>query len=457
MSVEPPSSGRPSGPPSGPLSGPSQPSPSGPGDTEAGATRAGSAPPPEAGRPSGPPSGGGRGDGPAGPDGGSGASPGQPRPWWKSAPRVAAIAAVVVAAVVLAVVLTRPGGSSEAGGEVFLQPAGKAGPDPFTPSTARLDSVAPSPSALPSASAAANVTRGVDGAAPGLYGGTRNASSCDVQKQISALQKDPAKDKAFASVVGVQPSGVPGYLRGLTPVQLRFDTRVTNHGYRDAAPTSYQAVLQAGTAVLVDDRGVPRVRCACGNPLLPPVAEKGTPKRTGEAWPAYRSSDVVVVAPAARTVNKFVVYDRDSGGWFERHKGDTGAGDTRTKPPVTAPLSPPSDSPSTDKSPSPDSPSPCDSSAAGTSSAGPCPPASVSQSAPSSSPATEPPFSPATEPPSSPATEPASSPASKPASSPGTRTPSSSTATRPPSSATEKPPASSEPAQPPSSSGTGHS
>ncbi|MFE9534918.1 DUF6777 domain-containing protein [Streptomyces sp. NPDC006691] len=466
MSIEPPSSGRPSGPPSGPLSGPSQPSPAGAGDTEAGATRAGSAPPPGAERPSGPPSsgppsgpagGGGRGDEPAEPGGGSGASPGQSRPWWKSAPRVAAIAAVVVAAVVLAVVLTRPNGSSEAGGEVFLQPAGKSGPDPFTPSTARLDSASSSPSALPSASASANVTRGVDGAAPGLYGGTRNVSSCDVQQQVGALQKDPAKDKAFASVLGIEPSGVPGYLRALTPVQLRFDTRVTNHGYRDGAPTSYQAVLQAGTAVLVDDRGVPRVRCACGNPLLPPVAQKGTPKRTGEAWPAYRPSNVVAVAPAAQVVNKFVVYDPHSGAWFERHKGDTGTGDTKTKPPVVAPSSRPSDSPSADQSSSTDSPSPCDSLAVGTSSAGPCPPASVSHSAPPSSPATKPPSSPATKAPSSPASKPPSAPASKPASSPLTRSPSSSTVTQPPASATEESPASSEPAPPSSSPGTGGS
>ncbi|GHB31088.1 hypothetical protein GCM10010331_16900 [Streptomyces xanthochromogenes] len=465
MSVEPPSSGRPTGPPSGPLSGPSQPSPSGPGDTEAGATRAGT-PPPEAERPSGPPSsgppsgpvgGGGHGDGPGEPGPGSGASPGPGRPWWKSAPRVAAISAVVVAAVVLAVVLTRPGGSSQAGGEVFLQPAGKSGPDPFTASTARVASSPPSPSALPSSSASANVTRGVNGAAPGLYGGTRKVGSCDVEKQAGALLKDPAKNKAFASVLGIEPSGVPAYLRALTPVQLRFDTRVTNHGYRDGAPTSYQAVLQAGTAVLVDDRGVPRVRCACGNPLLPPVAQKSTPKRTGEAWPGYRPSNVVVVAPATQTVKKFVVYDPDSGAWFERRKGDTGTGDTKTNPPpVIAPSLHPSDSPSANESSSTGSQPPCDSRSADTSSVSSCPPESVPPSAPSSSTVTQPPASTATQtpPPSSDATRTPSSTATRSSSSSATRS-SSSSATRPPASASEESPASSEPAQPPSSPGPG--
>ncbi|MCX5386491.1 DUF6777 domain-containing protein [Streptomyces sp. NBC_00083] len=438
MSVEPPSSGRPTGPPSGPLSGPSQPSPSGPGSTRAGATRPDSTPPPGPERPSGPPDsgppggpggpggggqGGGRGDGPDEPGAGSG----PPRPWWKSAPRVAAISAVVVAAVVAAVVLTRPGGSSggssQAGGEVLLQPAGKSGPDPFTASTARGDSTPSSPVALPSSSASANVTRAVDGADPGLYGGTRTVGSCDVEQQIGALRKDPAKNKAFASVLAIEPSGVPGYLRALTPVRLRLDTRVTNHGYRDGAPTSYQAVLQAGTAVLVDDRGVPRVRCACGNPLLPPVAQKGTPKRTGEAWPGYRPSNVVVVAPAAQVVNTFVVYDPDSGGWFARHKGDSGRGDTKTTPPATHPSSPPSGSPSADESSSTGSPSPCVSLSLGASSAKPCPHTSVPPSSqPPSSPASQPPSSPASQPPSSSAPEesPASSGPAQPPSSPGT-------------------------------------
>lgn len=106
-----------------------------------------------------------------------------------------------------------------------------------------------------------------------------------MEKQIAVLTAEPDKNNAFASVLDIDPSRVPAYLRGLTPVQLRLDTRVTNHGFRDGAATSYQAVLQAGTAVLVDDHGVPRVRCACGNPLLPPVALKGNPQQKGRPGP----------------------------------------------------------------------------------------------------------------------------------------------------------------------------
>lgn len=254
-------------------------------------------------------------------------------------PRIAAITAAVVVAVVLVVFLTRPddGGGSKAGGEVFLQAAGSSGPDPFTESTARESDPEPaaaSPSAVPSSSATGSqVTRGVDGAAPGLYGGTRKIASCDVEKQISTLRAAPDKTRAFASVQDIEPSAVPDYLRSLTPVQLRMDTRVTNHGFRDGKATPYQAVLQAGTAVLVDDRGVPRVRCACGNPLLPPVAQESTPKQTGKAWPGYRAQDVVVVDPASNPVDEFVMVDPENGDWFTRPAGDTGSGDKKTDPP----------------------------------------------------------------------------------------------------------------------------
>ncbi|MFC9291657.1 DUF6777 domain-containing protein, partial [Streptomyces sp. NPDC057052] len=312
MSVEPPSSGRPSGPPSGPLSGPSQP-PSQP--------------------PSGPPA-----PPPGGTPGGStspGGGPGPNRPWWRSASRVALLAtALVVAAAVAIVLTTRSGGGGGSGGEseVFLQAAGKTGPDPFTESTATGGSPPPTTTAPATTSAPANAVRGVDGGAPGLYGGTRDAAACEVEKQVTALRADPDKNRAFASVPGIDPAEVPAYLRALTPVQLRMDTRVTNHGYRDGAATSYQAVLQYGTAVLVDGHGVPRVRCACGNPLTPPVAQQTTPKRTGDSWPSYHPANVVVVTPSTAVIDVFVLYEPGADRWFARQRGDTGGKDKPARP-----------------------------------------------------------------------------------------------------------------------------
>ncbi|WP_374196702.1 DUF6777 domain-containing protein [Streptomyces sp. ISL-96] len=260
---------------------------------------------------------------------------------------------------VVTVVLTRPDSGSVAGGEVFLETAGSSGPDPYTESTAHQTATSqpptPPPSVRPTVSPTqTNVTRAVEGSEPGLYGGTRNVASCNVEKQISALTSQQDKNKAFASVLDIEPTGVPAYLRSLTPVQLRMDTRVTNHGYRNGAATPYQAVLQSGTAVLVDARGVPRVRCACGNPLLPPVRIEGTAKRVGNPWPAYRPTNVVTVQPAPKPVDEFVLFDPEKEEWFARDAGDTGNKDETTPPPTKETDSP---SPSPDKSsPSTESP-----------------------------------------------------------------------------------------------------
>ncbi|ROV70031.1 hypothetical protein D3105_02785 [Streptomyces globisporus] len=281
---------------------------------------------------------------------------------------------------VLVVVLTRPegGGGSKEGGEVFLQAAGESGPDPFTESTANDDAPEPgtaTPSVAPSPSkTGAQVTRGVDGAAPGLYGGTQKIASCDVEQQVKVLQAAPDKNRAFASVQDIEPY----------------------HGYRDGEANAYQAVLQAGTAVLVDDRGVPRVRCACGNPLLPPVAQED-PRQTGKAWPGYRASDVVVVEPSEKPVKEFVMVDPENGDWFKRPAGDTADGDKKTDPPKNA-----------SESPCPPGSDPCPTSSGDTPSE-PAPDDRTSQ--PGEDPATSepPPDDPATSepPPDDPGTEPA--------------------------------------------------
>ncbi|MFF4849269.1 DUF6777 domain-containing protein [Streptomyces sp. NPDC001194] len=385
--------GRPTGPPSGPLSGGRQ----GPPPT----------PPPPA-----PPSGGP----PPGPPG-----PAAKGPWWRSVPKLATALVAVAAAVVLAVVLTRPSGSPAARGEVFLQPAAATGPAPFTESTVTREAVPPPQSPAPSARSATpgtgtTATPSISGSAPGLYGGTRSAASCDVEKQIGALSAEPAKNGAFASALGIRPESVPGYLRALTPVQLRTDTRVTNHGYRDGKATPYQAVLQAGTAVLIDDRGVPRVRCACGNPLGAPVPLPADPKRHGQPWSSYQPSKVVVIAPSQTVVHKFVIYDQHDRGWFERGRGDhRGTHDKPVPPPVLppAPVTPSHPAPAT--SAQPPSPPPPSRSPAETASVSPPPPSSAPpSSAPPSRPASEPASKPASEPASKPASGPASEPASEP-------------------------------------------
>lgn len=360
MTAHPPVSSRPTGPPSGPLNEPAPGPPSGvtaPGPTVVGTQpRHGGPDVPAPGGPPDTPEGpGGTGGGGGGGGGGDGA--GDDRPWWRSAPRIAILSAVVVAAVVVTVLLSRPDGGSGSG-EVFLQPAAEEGQAPFTKSTAKKSSASASPTATPSTeSDAQGGTAGVRGSAPGLYGGSRSEPSCDVEKQIDYLQREPAKADAFAGVQRIDSGKVPSYLRALTPVQLRMDTRVTNHGFENGKATAYQAVLQTGTAVLVDARGVPRVRCACGNPLTPPVAIQEKPRTVGKPWPAYRPSNTVVVQQSTTVVNVFVLVDPETGAWFKRLPGDTGGSDEPTTPPKDSSSASPDESPSQPSAP-PSSPPP---------------------------------------------------------------------------------------------------
>ncbi|MFG2826241.1 DUF6777 domain-containing protein [Streptomyces sp. NPDC048434] len=253
----------------------------------------------------------------------------------------------MVAAVILTVVLTRPGGSGT--GEVFAEPAGSTGRDPVTKSTANESS--PAPSATPKKpSGGGNST--FQGATPGLYGGTRKSASCDVEKQITYLKDAPARNRAFAGVLGKQPAQIPSYLRSLTPVQLGYDTRVSNHGFKDGKATTFQSVLQAGTAAMVDSYGVPRVRCKCGNPLTEPTPLKGGVKTVGTKWPGYQASNAVVVTPAKTKIKEFVLRDPKTGTWFKRPEGGTGTTDTPTTPPAETPSGPTTSEPPPNGSPS---------------------------------------------------------------------------------------------------------
>ncbi|WP_284581042.1 DUF6777 domain-containing protein [Streptomyces sp. 2P-4] len=271
---------------------------------------------------------------------------------------MAGAVAALAAAVVLAVVLTRPGGvPSATGGELFLEPASAQGRAPFTESTATVpagaaESPAPSGDAPDRPPATGTVTtRSLTGASPGLYGGTRDTASCDIEKQVRTLSAEPAKNAAFAEALGIRPAEVPGFLRSLTAVTLRVDTRVTNHGYEDGRPTPYQAVLQAGTAVLVDDHGVPRVRCACGNPLDQPVALKPDSRRFGQPWAAYRPQETVVIRPTVVVINKITFYDARDGRWYQRPAGGAKDPDRPVPPPPVPPGLDPTRSPAATATP----------------------------------------------------------------------------------------------------------
>ncbi len=236
---------------------------------------------------------------------------------------------VVIALIVFLVARDDGGGSDEAGGEIFLEPIASEGDDPFTDSVSNPDNSEPDidPADGDQDDDATLELSSSSGAEPGLYGGTRDQSSCDRGQLVAFLEDNPDKASAWAGVVNISPSDIPDYVDGLTPVQLRADTRVTNHGFRNGSATVIQSVLQAGTAVLVDDFGVPRVRCACGNPLLEPVAAQRAPTYRGDPWPAYSPANVTVIQEVT-VINVITIVDIDTGEEFDRPVGTDGSDDT---------------------------------------------------------------------------------------------------------------------------------
>jgi hypothetical protein len=220
-------------------------------------------------------------------------------------------------------------------GEIQLQPAAAVGPHPFTASVAS-GHPAPAPASGSAGGAAApgqagnaaKVITTTRGSQPGLYGGSRQAATCDAQRLITDLQKTPAQAAAWAEVEGIAPGDLPSFAGGLTSAVLRGDTRVTDHGFVKDHPSSYQAVLEAGSGVLVDHFGVPRVRCISGDPLTPPVAVVITPRYVGTRWPGFQPGGVTVVAAATQPLTGLVLVDSGTGGRFSRPVGTDGRADT---------------------------------------------------------------------------------------------------------------------------------
>jgi hypothetical protein len=227
------------------------------------------------------------------------------------------VAGLVALAVVAAGVLVL--GDTAQAGEVILEPAAAAGSDPFFESIA-TSVIEVDAGGVDAVEGGDGSVESVSGDAPGLYGGTRDDRVCDVGALVAFLEENRAKAEAFAGVLGISTGDIAEYLGGLTPVLLREDTRVTNHGFRDGAATPRHSVLQAGTAVLVDARGVPRVRCACGNPLTEPAPTASAPAYQGDKWAAFDPARVVAVAPAS-PVASFTLVDVATADTYDQPTG----------------------------------------------------------------------------------------------------------------------------------------
>ncbi|WP_353479725.1 PASTA domain-containing protein [Streptomyces sp. ALI-76-A] len=173
------------------------------------------------------------------------------------------------------------------------------------------------------------------GDTPGLYGGSKQPTVCDVAR-LEQFLADPSNERkagAWARALDITTDGIPDYLEQLTPVLLRHDTLVKNHDYKRGKAIPYHSLLQAGIAILVDQRGLPAVKCSCGNPLRP--FEGDTSRISVEfgdgnkKWRGYDDSSVVAVRPASRTLARLALVDvEEPARGISRPVGTTGEDDS---------------------------------------------------------------------------------------------------------------------------------
>lgn len=207
----------------------------------------------------------------------------------------------------------------------------------------RLDLAAPKPKSggnVRITTVSASTSRGV------VYG-SRQRQLCDIDGLAAALQKDPSARKAWLSLMGA-PSVAEG-LKGLTPLALTRDTAVNNSRYANGKAQRFLSVLQAGTPVLVDSTGVPRVKCSCGNPLSG-ASVPASVELTGKRWPGFDPAGIVGIRPASTGISQLTTVDVSSGEEtttsLDQHEGQDGPVSDSTST-TTAPVPSPTPAPTT--------------------------------------------------------------------------------------------------------------
>lgn len=217
------------------------------------------------------------------------------------------------------------GGSDEAHAlEVTLQPLDEQIDKPFTDSVVTLDPaearrfvaglrhVGTSEAPVPDGDAApgANLS---SGDTDGLYGIDPSAPVCDRAALEESLTADDQLARVWADTMGITPADISPVITGMTPALVVRDTAVTNHFYGSDGAEPFQGVLEAGTAVLIDARGAPRVQCICGNPLADPADTGSDPTYVGTRWEHFDDASVVSVEPAPRALASIEAIDVATG------------------------------------------------------------------------------------------------------------------------------------------------
>jgi hypothetical protein len=162
------------------------------------------------------------------------------------------------------------------------------------------------------------------GGSPGVFGASTDGEVCDVGALVTALRTNPRLAEGWAGVHGLEEDGIGVFVAGLTPVILLRDTAVTSFGWSDGWVTTRQSILQRGTAVLIDRRGSPVIRCLSGSPLRIPQDLPATPDFQGDAWKGFTRSSTVEIVAATGDVSEFVLVDVQTGVPIRRAAGING-------------------------------------------------------------------------------------------------------------------------------------
>ncbi len=183
---------------------------------------------------------------------------------------------------------------------VELEAADDPGPAPFTSDVGKLTG---------SAVATAVRSGAVEATQPGLYGAKRGQAACDSSQLVDELNADPALREAFAVKLAVATTDLGKSVGVMASVVLRSDTLVIDHLFVGGKAVGQAAVLEAGTPVLVDQFGVPRVRCTSGSPLQTLMTLPENVEFKGAEWTGFRAGAVISVVPAAQPIGELVLVD----------------------------------------------------------------------------------------------------------------------------------------------------
>jgi len=153
----------------------------------------------------------------------------------------------------------------------------------------------------------------VDGTEARLYA-SHTSSICDTKALVEALSEDPGARDAWLGLMGIDKDAIEASIAAMTPLVLTRDTAVSNSRYEGGEGVWFQAVLQAGTPVLVDSSGVPRIKCSCGNPLGPSSRDGRTDSDyIGEGWDRFDPDNVITIKAAKGDLKNLETVDLSTG------------------------------------------------------------------------------------------------------------------------------------------------